>query len=157
MRWVGLVARLVVGGVWMVAGALKLPDPAASVRAVRAYDLLPEAVVPVVGHLLPVLEVVVGLLLLAGLLTRAAAGVSALLFVAFVIGIGAAWARGLQIDCGCFGGGGYEAGASAEYPWEIARDTALLGASLLLVLRPRTPASLDAGLLGHREAEKVKA
>ena len=49
-----------VGGVWIVAGALKLPDPAASVRAVRAYDLLPESVVPTVGHLLPVLEVVVG-------------------------------------------------------------------------------------------------
>ena len=51
---------LVVGAVWIVAGLLKLPDPAASVRAVRAYDLLPEAIVPTVGHLLPVLEVVVG-------------------------------------------------------------------------------------------------
>ena len=36
-EWFGLVARLVTGGVWLVAGALKLPDPAASVRAVRAY------------------------------------------------------------------------------------------------------------------------
>ena len=42
------------GGVWIVAGALKLPDPAESVRAVRAYDLLPEAIVPAVGYLLPV-------------------------------------------------------------------------------------------------------
>ena len=39
---------------------LKLPDPDESVRAVRAYDLLPEAVVPVVGHALPVVEVLVG-------------------------------------------------------------------------------------------------
>ena len=59
--WVGLGARLVTGVVWIVAGALKLPDPAASVRAVRAYDLLPEAVVPTIGYLLPVVEVVVGL------------------------------------------------------------------------------------------------
>ena len=50
MRWFLLAARLLVGGVWVVAGALKLPDPAASVRAVRAYDLLPEAIVPTVGH-----------------------------------------------------------------------------------------------------------
>jgi uncharacterized membrane protein YphA (DoxX/SURF4 family) len=102
--WVGLLARVVTGGVWIVAGALKLPDPAASVRAVRAYDLLPEAVVPTVGHLLPVVEVVVGVLLLLGLLTRPAAVVSSLLFVAFIDGIASAWARGMSIDCGCFGG-----------------------------------------------------
>ena len=47
--WIGLAARLVTGGVWIVAGLLKLPDPAESVRAVRAYDLLPESVVPTVG------------------------------------------------------------------------------------------------------------
>src|SRR4051794_13609155 len=47
-RWAGLVARLVVGGVWIAAGWLKLPDPAESVRAVRAYDLLPESIVPTV-------------------------------------------------------------------------------------------------------------
>ena len=58
--WVGLVARLVVGGVWIVAGAAQAARPGRSVRAVRAYELLPEAVVPTVGHLLPVLEVVVG-------------------------------------------------------------------------------------------------
>ena len=106
--WLGLLARLVTGGVWVVAGAIKLPDPAASVDAVRAYQLLPEAVVPTVGQLLPVVEVVVGLTLVAGLLTRGAAVVSAVLFVAFIVGIASAWARGLTIDCGCFGGGGYD-------------------------------------------------
>jgi uncharacterized membrane protein YphA (DoxX/SURF4 family) len=152
--WIGLVARLVTGGVWIVAGALKLPDPAASVRAVRAYELLPEAVVPTVGYLLPALEVIVGVLLVLGLLTRAAAVVSSLLFVAFVIGIAAAWARGLEIDCGCFGGGGYQAGASEEYPWEIARDVGLLILSLWLVVRPATRWSLDGVLFrSSREGE----
>ncbi|CUR59917.1 Methylamine utilization protein [metagenome] len=150
MKWFGLGARLLVGGVWVVAGALKLPDPSASVRAVRAYDLLPESVVPTVGHLLPVLEIVVGLCLILGLLTRAMGVVSALLFVAFIIGISSAWARGLQIDCGCFGGGGYKEGASAEYPWEIARDAGLLLLSLFLVWRPRTPWSLDVLLFPQR-------
>ena len=146
--WFGLVARLVTGGVWIVAGALKLPDPAGSVRAVRAYDLLPEAVVPTVGHLLPILEVVVGLLLLAGLLTRPAAVVSSLLFVAFVVGIAAAWARGLQIDCGCFGGGGYDEDATDKYPWEIARDVGLLALSAWLVVRPRSRWAIDPLLWG---------
>jgi uncharacterized membrane protein YphA (DoxX/SURF4 family) len=145
-RWLGLVARLVVGGVWIVAGALKLPDPAASVRAVRAYDLLPESVVPTVGHLLPVLEIVVGVCLVLGLLVRTNAAVSVLLFVAFIAGIASAWARGLQIECGCFGGGGYSADATGDYPWEIARDVGLLVVSAYLVWRPRTRLSLD-GLL----------
>ena len=39
---IGLLARLATGGVWIAAGAVKLPDPGASVAAVRAYDLLPE-------------------------------------------------------------------------------------------------------------------
>lgn len=142
-QWLGLLARLVVGGVWVVAGAIKLPDPAASVRAVRAYDLLPESIVPTVGHVLPIVEVLVGVCLIAGLLVRGMAIVSALLFVAFIIGISAAWARGLQIDCGCFGGGGFEEGASDEYPWEIARDAVLLLVSLYLVWRPRSRFAVD--------------
>lgn len=149
--WVGLAARLVVGGVWIVAGALKLPEPAESVRAVRAYDLLPESIVPMVGHALPVVEVVIGACLVLGLLTRTMAVVSALLFAAFVVGIASAWARGLSIDCGCFGGGGFEEDASDAYPWEIARDTALLFASLLLAWRPVTPFALDALLFGRHD------
>ncbi len=142
-QWVGLLARLLAGGVWLVAGALKLPEPAESVRAVRAYDLLPESVVPTVGHLLPVLEVAVGLCLVLGVLTRVVAAVSALLFLAFVVGIASAWARGLEIECGCFGGGGTRAGASSEYPLEIARDLGLLLLSCWLVVVDRTRLALD--------------
>jgi uncharacterized membrane protein YphA (DoxX/SURF4 family) len=142
-RWAGLVARLVVGGVWIVAGWLKLPDPAESVRAVRAYDLLPESIVPTVGHGLPILEIVVGLMLVLGAGTRVAAAVSLLLQVAFIIGIASAWARGLEIECGCFGGGGTAANASDKYPWEIARDVGLAVLSLLLCLFPRTALSVD--------------
>ncbi|WP_374456311.1 MauE/DoxX family redox-associated membrane protein [Nocardioides sp.] len=141
--WFGLVARLVTGGVWIVAGALKLPYPADSVRAVRAYDLLPETVVPAVGHLLPVVEVVIGLCLVLGVLVRSASAVSALLFVAFIIGISSAWARGLSIDCGCFGGGGEIPDAAAKYPGEIARDVGLLALSVWLVVRPRSRLALD--------------
>lgn len=141
--WLRVGARLLVGAVWVVAGLMKLPDPAESVRAVRAYQLLPEVVVPPIGYTLPVLEIVVGVCLVAGLLTRVSAVLSALLFAAFIVGISAAWARGLEIDCGCFGGGGVEEGASEEYPAEIARDLGLLALSLWLAWRPRTPWSVD--------------
>ena len=148
LRWVGVLARLVVGGIWLVAGLLKLPDPAENVRAVRAYQLLPESLVPAVGYALPILEILIGVCLVLGLLTRVNAGLSAALLLAFIVGIAAAWARGLEIDCGCFGGGGgADEGASGKYPWEIARDVGLLGLSAWLVWRPRTPWALDNLLL----------
>ncbi|WP_246210206.1 MauE/DoxX family redox-associated membrane protein [Nocardioides piscis] len=149
-QWMGLVARLVTGGVWIVAGAIKIPDPSSSVRAVRAYELLPESVVPAVGLALPVVEVVIGVCLVLGLLTRWMGVLSALLFVAFIVGIASAWARGLSIDCGCFGGGGEIEDATAKYPWEIARDVGLLLLSGWLVVWPRTPWSLDAVVLPPR-------
>jgi len=142
-EWFGLVARLVTGVVWIVAGAVKLPDPASSVQAVRAYQLLPSAIVPTVGQLLPVVEIVVGVTLVLGILTRGAAVVSALMYLAFIVGIGSVWARGLTIDCGCFGGGGYDPNAASQYPWEIARDVALLLLSVYVVVVGHTRLALD--------------
>jgi uncharacterized membrane protein YphA (DoxX/SURF4 family) len=142
-EWVALVLRLVVGGVWIFAGALKLPEPAESVAAVRAYQILPSDLVAPVGQLLPVVEVVIGLMLVLGLLTRAAAVASAALFVVFIAGIVSVWVRGINIDCGCFGGGGANPDAASQYPWEIARDAALLAASLFLAWLPRSRLALD--------------
>src|ERR671928_505743 len=104
--WLATASRWLVGGVFLVAGLLKLPDPAAAVRAVRAYRLLPEALVAPVAFGLPMVEIAVGLALLAGVFVRTAALAAAVLLVVFLVGVGSAWARGLQIDCGCFGGGG---------------------------------------------------
>lgn len=143
---VGLVARLLLGGVVVVAGGLKLLHPAQSVLAVRGYQLLPYDVASSVGYALPLLEVVVGVLLLLGFFTRPAALVGGLLMVAFIIGISSAWARGISIDCGCFGGGGTIAAAQTQYPKEILRDTGLLLCGLWLLVRPRSLFSLDGRL-----------
>jgi uncharacterized membrane protein YphA (DoxX/SURF4 family) len=145
-EWAGSLARIVVGAVWVVAGALKVGDPAQSVAAVRAYQLLPSGLVSPVGQLLPVVEIVVGLMLIAGLLTRAVAVVSALLNLAFIIGISSVWIRGINIDCGCFGGGGAVADGTSKYPWELARDTALLVASLFVAWLSSTRLSVDSVL-----------
>lgn len=142
-RWFGVLARLVVGGVWIVAGVIKLPDPDSSVTAVRAYQLLPTSVTPLVGHVLPLLEVVVGVCLVLGVLTRVMGGVSAVMQLAFIIGIASVWVRGISINCGCFGDGGVEADAISKYPYEIARDVGLMALSLWLVWRPRTPYAVD--------------
>jgi uncharacterized membrane protein YphA (DoxX/SURF4 family) len=153
---VGTLLRLLLAGVLAVAGALKLPDPAESVRAVRAYQLLPEAVVPFVGYALPLLELAVAVLLLLGLLTRWAALVSALLMTAFLVGIGSAWARGLTIECGCFGGGGQVAASDTRYLPELVRDAGLLVAALLLVVRPDTRLALDGGPVADRRDRLVE-
>ena len=146
--WLSTSFRLLLAGVLGVAGALKLPDPAESVRAVRAYRLLPEQVVPAVGYGLPVLEVALALVLLLGLATRLAAIISAALLLAFMAGIVAAAARGLQIDCGCFGGGGEVAAGETAYTVELLRDAGLLAAALALARWPRSRWSLDGWLHG---------
>jgi uncharacterized membrane protein YphA (DoxX/SURF4 family) len=136
--WLATAGRLVLGGVFLVAGLLKIPDPAAAVRAVRAYQLLPEPTVAPVAFGLPVLEIAVGVALLVGVFVRAAAIAAAALLVVFLVAVGSAWARGLQIDCGCFGNGGSVAAADTAYPAEVLRDLALLLVALALAWRPRS-------------------
>ena len=135
-------ARIVVGGVFVVAGALKLPDPAAAVRAVRAYRLLPEPLVAPVAFGLPAVEIAIGLALLVGVFVRTAAIASSVLLVVFLVGVGSAWARGLQIDCGCFGNGGEVAAGQTAYPAEVARDAVLLIMALALARWPRSRLAL---------------
>ena len=142
-QWVGLVARLIVGGVVLAAGLSKFSDPAGNVRAVRAYRILPESIVPTLGHALPTVEILLGSLLLLGLFTRVMAVLSALFFVAFIIGISSAWARGLEINCGCFGSNGIPANPQRQYALDIARDTGLLLGAAWLVVWPRTRFALD--------------
>lgn len=153
--WLATVARLVLGSVWIVAGSLKLGDLASSVRAVRAYELLPDAGAQIVGAGLPLVEVVLGLLLVAGFGTRAAAVISLLLLSAFVVGISAAWARGLQIDCGCFSSGGQLGpGQRPTYGWELLRDLGLLVLAGLLAWRPDSRIAVDRWLIDTQEQER---
>lgn len=102
--WFGLAARLTLGGVLLVAGFLKYDEIDKSQMAVRAYEMLPVSLANFIGIVLPFAEIGMGLLLILGAVTRITAALSALLMVVFVIGISQAWARGLSIDCGCFGG-----------------------------------------------------
>jgi uncharacterized membrane protein YphA (DoxX/SURF4 family) len=145
---VGLAARLILGTVLIVSGGLKVTSPAVSARAVRAFQILPFEFAGYVGYALPIIEILIGLLLLIGLFTRASAVVGGLLMVAFVIGIASAWIRGLNIDCGCFGGGGTIGAAETQYGRDILRDAALAACALWLVIRSRTMLSFDNRLFG---------
>jgi uncharacterized membrane protein YphA (DoxX/SURF4 family) len=150
--WLALLGRLVLGGVWIGAGAAKVTALDESVRAVRAYRLLPDVAAQIIGAGLPLVEILLGVLLVVGAGVRATAVVSAVLMAAFVVGIASAWARGLRIDCGCFGSGGQlAAGEDPAYGWELARDGALLVIALFLAARPPGRFGLDGFLATRKE------
>jgi uncharacterized membrane protein YphA (DoxX/SURF4 family) len=146
--WVSTAARLVLGGVFLAAGWLKVIDPQSSVAAVRAYRLLPDSIVTIVGWGLPFAEIALGLLLLAGIGTRVVAAVAAVLLVVFIAGVTSAAARGLSIDCGCFGGGGEVPAGQTAYGIEIVRDVGLLLLALWLVWHPTSRLALDRLMTG---------
>jgi uncharacterized membrane protein YphA (DoxX/SURF4 family) len=149
LPWLGTAARLVVGVVFVVAGATKVGDLAASGRAVNAYQLMPFGVAKVVGAALPFVEIAVGLLLIVGLATRAMAVITGGLLAVYIVGISSAWARGLEIDCGCFSKGGQlAAGQHPSYTWDLVRDVLLLAAAGFVVVYPRTRFAVDGWLLG---------
>jgi uncharacterized membrane protein YphA (DoxX/SURF4 family) len=147
--WIGAACRLVIGAVFVVAGAMKVGDLAASGRAVAAYRLLPHDLAMLAGALLPFVEIALGLLLIVGLATRFTAVLAGVLLVIFIGGVFSAWARGLRIDCGCFGTGGDLTGdEKPQYTSEIVRDIALLVAAGFLAKFPGTRLSLDSRLDG---------
>ncbi|MBY8872448.1 DoxX family membrane protein [Micromonospora sp. PLK6-60] len=152
--WFGIAVRLGLAAVWLIAGGAKVDDLAASGRAVNAYQVMPYDLAMVIGAALPFVELALGLLLLLGLATRLAAAVSAALLVVFVAGIASAWARGLAIDCGCFGSGGQlAAGQAPSYLPEILRDLGFLVLAGYLLRWPRTPFSVDGWLAGEPAVE----
>ena len=140
---VGLVARFGLAAVWLISGYLKAVDPRTTVVAVRGYQIFPEFLVVPFASVLPYLEIALGLLLVAGLATRLTAILSAVVLVAFIAGVISAAARGLSIDCGCFGGGGDVAAGQTAYPQEILRDLGFLALAGYLIARPDTPLSID--------------
>lgn len=156
LDWIGLVVRLGLAAVWLVSGAIKASDLNQTYIAVQAYDLLPGGVSSLVAGALPFLELALGVLLVVGLGTRVAAIVSVVVLVAFIGAVAQSWARGLTIDCGCFGGGGQVAPGQTQYPQEIARDVGFLLLAGWLLVRPRSVASLDGWLTARApEVETV--
>ena len=141
--WIGLLFRLVLGIVLLVAGLLKYQHLDKSQMAVRAYELLPIALANFLGIVLPYLEIAVGILLIIGAAVRVSAVISGLLMFAFSIGIAQAWARGLSIDCGCFGGGGQVAPGTANYLPELVRDAGLALMAFYLFRFPQSKFGLD--------------
>jgi uncharacterized membrane protein YphA (DoxX/SURF4 family) len=122
-----LVGRLSLGLIFLAAGLVKIGSPAPLALAIENYRLVPSSLVSAVAIILPLLEIVVGLELILGIFTRAAAFAAGLLSSAFGLAVLSALVRGLDIECGCFSGG-------ARVSWiHFALNLVVLGVSCLLV------------------------
>lgn len=141
--WLTLLARVVLGGTLLAAGALKVGNLQKSAMAVRAYELLPVSLANFIGYALPWIEIGVGLLLILGVATKTVAVIGAINMLVFIIAIAQAWARGLSIDCGCFGGGGSVDPEDTKYLSEIIRDLGLFALGIYLYLYPKGRFALD--------------
>jgi hypothetical protein len=122
-RVVCLFLRLGLSAVLLWAAATKLLDLSSAQEAVAGYRLVPEFLLWPATLLLPWAEIVGAVGLWVARVRPAARGWVAVLLGVFFVALVAAWARGLDIHCGCFGGIG-----SANYPWLVARDLGLLAA-----------------------------
>jgi putative oxidoreductase len=147
-----LASRVLLGGVFLVAGAAKMFDPGSLAASIRSYELpLPEWFVSLSAHALPYLEVMLGLYLLAGLFTRTAAWATNGLTLLFLLALMQGALRGLEIDCGCFGS---SAGETSNLWLAAARDVGLLALGLHVTLAPLGRFSVDALLRRSRSGEE---
>ncbi len=149
-----LACRFVPAALFLWAGFAKAFDRQGSILAVDAYDVLPRSLVEPVATLLPWIEMTVALLLILGLFVRFAGVATAVLAGVFIVGMAQAKARGLAIDCGCFGGGGPGQGVTW---WEIFRDVGIMAAGIVLALYPHGPLQLDNFFLGEGDDVEVPA
>ncbi len=131
-----LALHLLFGGVFVYAGALKAQDPAAFLMDVRSFDLLPDPHAAWLALFLPWLEIYCGLGVITSLFRKGGLLVLNASLVAFLASILISWQRGIDIQCGCFGGG---SDASSNYVDLIIRDVLLLALGIYLQIRSQRP------------------
>ena len=128
-RYLTVVGRLVLGAVFLYAAYTKLRQPwLLFAMSIDAYKLLPEQGVLFLARTIPWLELGLGILLLAGFGLRYAATFSSVLLLTFFAVMVRAYAKGMGIDCGCFGVG------EALGPRTLVRDGLLVALSIALAV-----------------------
>lgn len=136
--------RLVLGGLFLFAAVIKLQDPQAFATAIKAFRLLPTDVIVWPAFIIPWMELVLAVALVAGLWSRSAALGLALLLIAFGGAMVSVMARGLDVECGCFG-----RFFGQKVGWEsLVRNVVFLALAAPVVARGGGALALD-GLIGR--------
>jgi uncharacterized membrane protein YphA (DoxX/SURF4 family) len=140
-----VLARLALGGVFLAAALPKMWRPDQFADAVNNYKILPYFLVNLAAIALPWVEFLFGIFLIAGIKVRAASLASALLMAVFLAAIVSAWARGIDISCGCFGTGA----DGVPISWhEIIRDSVFLALALWVFFKPLPRSQRPVPLIG---------
>jgi hypothetical protein len=132
LRW---TLRVALAGIYLFAAIPKILDPWAFAHAIHNFRILPAWWIPPLATTLPTLEAVAALAVLTGIFYRGGVLCVTLLSLVFAAGIGLAIARGLNIDCGCFGG---VAHSSAGLP-HLALNVGSAAAGIILLAWSRRP------------------
>jgi uncharacterized membrane protein YphA (DoxX/SURF4 family) len=135
--WLYHILRLGLAVIFIYAGVVKLLDPRAFAHAIAQYDLIPEVLLPLVAVGLPALELLAGVGLIFEV--RGSLTLIALLLLIFLVVLGYALWRNLDIDCGCFTLD--ELDAHDGVITAFRRDLVMIGATLFLYWRRRSRAS----------------
>jgi uncharacterized membrane protein YphA (DoxX/SURF4 family) len=104
-KYLLLIIRIILGFVFIYAGAEKISDPEAFAISISNYRLLPTAAINFFAITLPWIELVAGILLIFGIAVKENSSILFSMLLVFTIAIVLSLFRGLSIDCGCFGKG----------------------------------------------------
>jgi len=133
MAYLILIGRLVVSAAFILAALPKIQDPAAFAISVEGYHVVTANLAMWIALALPWLELVTGFGLLIPQIRRGSNLIIALLLVVFIALHASAWARGLDINCGCFNA--HESEKTPGYLWLILRNIGLLTACIFALIR----------------------
>jgi uncharacterized membrane protein YphA (DoxX/SURF4 family) len=142
-----LVLRALLGAFFVYASLDKIWSPAAFAKIVYQWQVVGPVASNLVAVTLPWVELLAGLLLLAGIWRREAALVTALLLVVFLAAASSVMARGIDVEnCGCVSVARAEATSSWVPAWTkgvgwflVSRNLVLLGVALAIAFDPRRP------------------
>jgi uncharacterized membrane protein YphA (DoxX/SURF4 family) len=148
--WLALAARLYLGGLFVLACYHKIAYPAEFALDVATYQFLPLWSVNAFALTVPWIELWVGLLLILGLRVRAAALVTSLLLVSFMVALSYALIKGLDMSCGCFASQGAVKDDPISYR-TVLRDTSWLLLGLFVLFFDRRPLGVER-LFAKRQA-----
>jgi uncharacterized membrane protein YphA (DoxX/SURF4 family) len=100
---ISFIFRIIVGGIFLLAGLAKISDPVRFLLTLREFQLFPKVIIRFLAVYLPWLEFILGLFIILGILYRTSSLMLACLNAVFTLAILSVIIRGIDIDCGCFG------------------------------------------------------